>query len=340
MAYEHDKAKGRVIKDGEDKGYQKPWKLGYDDLDITYAVYKYTGGATSDLWDDKQYASYVSVSNLRNCFNEDISKYGTVYVKGINLSIGMNVLEYYGSINFYLNTPNKISEVRLFVDSDSPEYTNGPNLSFGYDDGTVDIKAADTVQSPIYFMNSDGSIIEGKEFIYNVDTSKTLMLFLITGISQDSLEWGANIRNIDVFTFEGNPATSDNQNIANTYLSDIKSINQVIRNEVSLPNEDLYVSTSVNASTDYAVQVDASRGDKIVLAIYSDVAPANVVIEGSNDGVKYHEMDGISVDLSTWSTSKYNIYGFDPYTRYIRVTVTTDSTPPSELNMSLRSVRT
>lgn len=127
------------------------------------------------------------------------------------------------------------------------------------------------------------------------------------------------------------PATEDT-------LNTMESLDKEIRDQLSLPNEDISAPTPA-ADTDFIVTVDAARANAIVMALYSDVAPSSVTIEGSIDSTNFYAMDGIDVDVSSWSTSKFNVYKIDPYTRYVRVVLHTGSTAPTKIMMIIRGVR-
>ena len=119
-----------------------------------------------------------------------------------------------------------------------------------------------------------------------------------------------------------------------------KEIQEEVRDQLSLPNEDINIQTSPTASTDYSVKIDVGRGDKVVASLYSDQTPSSVKVYGSNDNTNFYELDGIDVDLSTWKTDKYNIYEFEPYTRYVKITLTTPDTAPTRVELYVKGVRT
>lgn len=122
-------------------------------------------------------------------------------------------------------------------------------------------------------------------------------------------------------------------------LIEILSVEQEIRDELSRPNEDILVPDTPAADTDYIVTVDMARGVSFVGALYSDVAPDSVKVEGSIDSTNFYEMDGIDIDVSTWSTSKLNVYKIEPYARYMRFVLHTGSSAPSKVIMIARGVR-
>ena len=119
-----------------------------------------------------------------------------------------------------------------------------------------------------------------------------------------------------------------------------KEIQGEVRDQLSLPNEDINIQTSPSANTDYSVKIDVGRGNKVVTSLYSDQTPSSVKVYGSNDNTNFFELDSISIDVSSWNTSKYNVYEFEPYTRYVKITLTTPSTVPTRVDMRIAGVRT
>ena len=339
-----DKAKGRLVSMEDRRYIPRPWRVTYDDISFIAKVIRKDAYTTKTVTSDIE--DYLVYSDVSYWFDANFLTYGSLYVDGKEIIAGVPPTIQEGVVFIYLNVPMKSSEVKLFVENEINAQTDGPKISFYYEDGTYDFKQADS-HNDVQFPNEDGTLTDGKLYRYLLDTSKRLILIYIEGktVSVSATSgWGANIRGLYVnVDGEDLPISGKIQieDSSGTVIDPAKE--DTLRNvadELSLPNEDLYINTSPSASTDYAVAVDASRGDKITTALYADAVPSSVKIEGSNDGVTYFELDGLTIDLSTWSTAKYNIYEFEPYTRYFKVTLTTASSGTTRIDLSIRSVRT
>lgn len=96
--------------------------------------------------------------------------------------------------------------------------------------------------------------------------------------------------------------------------------------------------TTPGASTEYSAGITVRKDNDIVAAVLCDQTPDSIVFEGSNDGTNYYELEGIGFDLTAWSTTKYNTMSISPYARFVRVRLTTPSTAPTALEMSIKEM--
>ena len=262
-------------------------------------------------WDDIQGINVNSVTtatDLSKMFDSNTTTYCELTSTGVT------------SFKFDLKEPTKISKVHILLGAN-----NSQTLQFTYKDGTYSDEITGAINT---FQGVGASYIQE---VANPYPDKE-----VTGFA-----WRSSTSPEDIYEFYAYKAKD-------RYITDstgaiinpaTKEIQEEERDQLSLPNEDINIQTSPSENTDYSVKIDVGRGNKVVCSLLSDQVPSSVKVYGSNDNTNFYEMDGISIDISSWNTSKYNVYEFELYTRYVKITLTTPDTAPTRVELYVKGVR-
>lgn len=139
-------------------------------------------------------------------------------------------------------------------------------------------------------------------------------------------------------------ATEDMQNQIDTDLNTFASNNKIqldkIYDEVYLPNESIVLMDLPPPDYTLAAVLDTRRCNTVVGSVYVDsLLPASVQLLFSNDNVNYFPADISVIDVSTLKINEYTTFEIKPYTRYVKLVLTTGTNPPYRVELALRGVR-